>query len=85
LQVLKAADLYQLDRLKHLCERRIERYTDALNCTYLFQVADKFKAWELRAFCLEFIVRHANDLRTNSEFETLSPELLSEVTRALSR
>ena len=82
-QVLKAADLYQLDHLKRLCERRIERYTDAGNCTYLFQVADKFKALELRDFCLDFIVRHAHDLRTTSEFETLSPELLSEITRAL--
>lgn len=79
--------MHQLDYLKFLCEAKIERYTDCSNALYLFQVADKFKAWQLRSFCLEFIGKHWEQLKNElqaaagEQVEAMPPELLSEISR----
>lgn len=79
IQLLQAADLYQLEHLKSLCERKLERYVEVDNAAYLLRTADHFKANSLKSYCLEFFNKHYNQLHAMESFKMLQPELLREV------
>jgi hypothetical protein len=83
LETLQAADLYQLDHMKSICERKIERYVDTENVLYMFQMADKFKAPWLKGFCLKAIVKSHPKLHGTEPYQMLDPDLHSEIVRAL--
>lgn len=82
--VLQSADLYQLDHLKYICERKLQRFVDQENAVYLFQMADKFKASTLKQFCLKFVCKYHSTLQFSEQYQTLEPDLHSEIIRAMS-
>jgi speckle-type POZ protein len=83
LLVLQAADLYQLGHLKKICERKVERFVDTINAAYILQTADKFKAPQLKSFCLLFIAKNMAEVQISEGYQMLEPDLHSEITKTL--
>ena len=83
LLILQAADLYQLGHLKRTCERKLERFVDTGNAVYVLQTADKFKAAQLKSFCLLFIAENIGEVQHSEGYQMLEPDLHSEITKTL--
>jgi hypothetical protein len=73
--VLRAADIYGLDRLKQMCEDLIVQGLDLENVGYLLELADFHNASQLGRACVEFLCsRHAGnfaEIEASPQFETL--------------
>lgn len=63
-------------------KREWECYIDLDNVLYLFQVADKFKAPQLKRACLKVIVKNFDNSYTSDQYQMLEPDLNSEIMRA---
>lgn len=55
--VLRAADIYGLDRLKQMCEDLIVQGVDVDNVAYLLELADFHSAQQLGRACVNFLCR----------------------------
>ncbi|ELR18818.1 BTB/POZ domain containing protein [Acanthamoeba castellanii str. Neff] len=73
--VLRAADIYGLDRLKQMCEDLIVQGLDLENVGYLLELADFHNASQLGRACVEFLCRrHAGNfaaIEASPQFEAL--------------
>uniref|UniRef100_A0AC35TSD1 BTB domain-containing protein n=1 Tax=Rhabditophanes sp. KR3021 TaxID=114890 RepID=A0AC35TSD1_9BILA len=81
-----AADKYQIERLKSLCEVAMCNNLTCDNVCELFILADIYSAENLRAKCIEFINMHSVDVMVSSEwseFIQTHPLLLAQVYKAL--
>ena len=74
-----AADLYTLDRLKELCEARVQAELRIENSAELFKIADEVHATKIRSICLQHIVRHFNAVSKTDNFFDLSKEQILEI------
>jgi speckle-type POZ protein len=56
--LLAAADLYQLTRLRRICERRLCESVDVETAATTLALAEQNHAEELKRVCLDFVSRH---------------------------
>jgi len=86
LDLFSAADLYQLEDLKKLCEMKLSFGIDVANCINLLILGDLHQAQSLKAAALEFI---AKNMKKISEWKqsslTAYPKLMAEVLEMLSK
>ncbi|CAI2347560.1 unnamed protein product [Caenorhabditis sp. 36 PRJEB53466] len=84
--LIAAADKYQLDRLKVLCEQQMCYSLNTDNACVTLMLADMHSANQLRAHAINFINVNATDVMASEGWEDLvreHPKLLEEVFRAL--
>lgn len=81
--VMGLADLCTLDGLKVLCETTLKHSVDSENVCSLLRNADRYQARELKAFCENFILKHAADVARTKSFEELaqSPGLMLHIAK----
>ncbi|KAH0561620.1 hypothetical protein KQX54_018123 [Cotesia glomerata] len=87
LQVLKVADIYQIIKLKEICEYRLIMNMSTDNVLNIIDVADDHNAVNLRQEAIEFIVDHYETVFASDKFKELffrKQEMMFEVVRALS-
>ncbi|KAK4470078.1 hypothetical protein MN116_006542 [Schistosoma mekongi] len=85
-ELLAAADKYQLERLKIMCEEALVESLSVENACDIFGLADMHNAEQLKAHTLEFIMLHAHDVCETEGYEQLvrhRPRLLNECFRSL--
>ena len=58
-ELLFAADKYQLDRLKLMCEEELCSKLNVTNASQTLELADRHNATQLKEFCRDFIYRQA--------------------------
>eukprot|EP00045_Choanoeca_perplexa_P011742 m.125624 g.125624 ORF g.125624 m.125624 type:complete len:1086 (+) comp15752_c0_seq1:186-3443(+) len=80
LELLKAADQFQLPSLKTRCEEAIAGDIDGANCVKLLAVAHVVKADTLKTYAVEYIVGHWDDI-AKEDFQQLEAPLLFEVVK----
>ncbi|CAI58651.1 Speckle-type POZ protein homolog [Caenorhabditis elegans] len=84
--LIAAADKYQLDRLKVMCEQALCYQLTTDNASLTLMLADMYSASQLRAHSINFINVNANEVMDTEGWEDLvrdHPKLLEEVFRAL--
>ncbi|KAG5452460.1 Protein roadkill [Clonorchis sinensis] len=84
--LLAAADKYQLERLKTMCEEALVESLSVENCCDILGLADMHNADQLKAHTLEFIMLHAHDVCETEGYDQLvrhRPRLLNECFRSL--
>ncbi|TPP56080.1 Speckle-type POZ protein [Fasciola gigantica] len=84
--LLAAADKYQLERLKTMCEEALVESLTVENACDILGLADTHNAEQLKAHTLEFIMLHAHDVCETEGYEQLvrhRPRLLNECFRSL--
>lgn len=83
--LLYAADKYQLDHLKSLCEQQIICSLQIQNVARIIQVAHLHNAPELKRAALRFISKNAAAVRATKEWEQVKqcPEILDEVIQVM--
>jgi len=81
IEIIGAANYFKLDRLKSLCEIAIKDSIDIENAAYIFQVASRHEAWQLKAFTMDFIMENYDQVSNSKCFEDLDKPLLVEVTK----
>ncbi|CAL8099182.1 unnamed protein product [Calicophoron daubneyi] len=85
-ELLAAADKYQLERLKTMCEEALVESLSVENSCDILGLADMHNADQLKAHTLEFIMLHAHDVCETEGYEQLvrhRPRLLNECFRSL--
>lgn len=84
-EVLGLADHYTLEGLKHLCENQLIHSVEVDSVSHILRQADRYQAYELKQYCLGFILKNFDQVARTPGFDELSsaPGLLLEVTRAL--
>jgi speckle-type POZ protein len=84
-ELLYAADKYQLDDLKSLCERQLISILNFQNAARITQCAHLHNAPELKKATLQFISKNATAVRATKEWEQVKqcPEILDEVIQAM--
>ncbi|CAH8566772.1 unnamed protein product [Heterobilharzia americana] len=85
-ELLAAADKYQLERLKTMCEEALVESLSVENACDIFGLADMHNAEQLKVHTLEFIMLHAHDVCETEGYEQLvrhRPRLLNECFRSL--
>ena len=86
LDLLKAADKYQVLDLKKLCENEILELLTIENCVDFLTAADQSNALNLKTKVIDFIVKNAHVLIKKPEFKSMThlhPELWYELFRVM--
>ena len=80
-KLFAAADLYQLEKLKELCELKLCSRLDVSNCIDLLNFGDLHNAQKLKAAALEFVSRNLHKMKTSEWKQSLiaNPALMAEV------
>ncbi|MCH81140.1 ARM repeat protein interacting WITH ABF2 protein [Trifolium medium] len=60
--LLKAADQYLLDNLKHICEYTISKDISVENVSLIYAMAETSNATSLRYSCILFVLKHFDSL-----------------------
>lgn len=87
-ELLAAAEKYQLDQLKALCEERLCNITDISNAVAHLVLGDMYQAVGLKRMALQFVVRNMSAVvRTRDWRERLisQPALMAEVMEYMAR
>jgi len=79
-ELIEAANFYDLPELKALCEKLLYESMEVDNACYLLQVAIRFEASQLRAAAFEYIVQHFEDVSNTEMFIKLDHDLLRQIT-----
>jgi speckle-type POZ protein len=81
-ELLEAAEKYQIDQLKDLCEQQLIEITDIGNAVAHLFLGDRFQAMGLRKVAMKFVVQHFKAVMANPEWKQKlidSPALLAEI------
>jgi len=80
-ELFAAADLYQLEKLKELCEMKLCSRFDVSNCIDLLILGDLYNAQKLKAAGLEFVSKNLHKMKTSEWKESfiVHPALMAEV------
>jgi hypothetical protein len=73
------SDQLLVTRLKNLCEFKITNLVNLKNVAEIFDFAGHYEANQLKEFCMEFITRNLVTLIEAKQLETLSLNLLKEL------
>ncbi|XP_044586120.1 TD and POZ domain-containing protein 1-like [Cotesia glomerata] len=87
LQVLEVADIYQIIKLKEICELNLWSRMSIGNVLQIIDAADDHNAINLRQKAMEFILRRHKEVFPTNEFQELffrKQKLMLEIVRALS-
>jgi len=74
LELLEAAEKYNIVRLKAVCEAELAKHLDIDNVIDRLIVADTYRADQLKEAALHCITKHASDIVTTEHWETLCKE-----------
>lgn len=69
--LLKAADMFQIDGLRNLCVDRVEQEVTVGNAAFVVQVADAYNAQHLKTYCITFIMQNFREVIKSESFQTL--------------
>jgi len=80
-KLFAAADQYQLEQLKELCELKLCSRFDVSNCIDLLILGDLYNAQKLKASALEFVSRNIHKMKISEWKQSLIPHpaLMAEV------
>merc|ERR1712098_360644 len=80
-ELFAAADQYQLDKLKELCEMKLCSRLDVNNCINLLILSDLHSASSLKAAALEYMSKNVHKMNPSEWTESLiaHPALIAEV------
>jgi len=84
LELFSAADLYQLEDLKKLCEMKLSFGIDVANCINLLILGDLHQAQSLKAAALEFIAKNMKKISEWKQSLIANPNLMFEVLEMVS-
>lgn len=82
MDLLQAADLFCIDRLKNICEQTILSSIDIENAAGLLQTSDQHGALELREAALRYIINEFDSVSKTAGFQAMARanvELLLEI------
>ncbi|KAJ6225004.1 hypothetical protein RDWZM_003549 [Blomia tropicalis] len=85
-ELLAAADKYDLERLKVMCEESLCSNLSVESAAEVLILADMHSANQLKAHAIEFINTHATDIMDTTGWKTMinrQPHLIAEAFRAL--
>ena len=80
-ELLKAANLFQLERLLKMCEAELERCVSETSVANILAVADLHNASQLRRAGIAFVQKHSRSIPKDT-LETLPKGLLVEIIRS---
>merc|ERR1719480_287032 len=83
--LLAAADKYQLDLLKKICEERLCSTLEVTNCVEYLVLGDTYQTFKLRRRAMEIAVENIDSIMDTDVFKDLfkqTPELAWEVMKA---
>ena len=83
-ELLKAADKYQLDLLKNICEESLCSTLDVANCVEYLVLGDMYRTLKLKMMALRIVVENADSIIDKDVFKDFfkqKPELALEVTK----
>ena len=69
--LLRAADKYQLEHLKSLCEQRLSYDLQVSNSAETLVLAHTYQAKQLKKNALKYIVSHRGEVRKTKDWETV--------------
>jgi hypothetical protein len=68
-----------VDGHRELCEKEIELGVDVENVAWLFEIADKHRATQLKDFCFYFLIKHFEAVRKTEAFANLGQDALAQI------
>ena len=86
IELLQAANKYQLDRLKLICEEALYKTLSAESVAEILSLADLYNAAQLKNQAIEFISIHATEVIETDGWNRMvreNPHLVAEVFKAL--
>ena len=84
--MLAAADMYQLEHLKNICERKLLEQLSLENAVQLLIIADRYSAGHLKNKVKAFINSSPSDIFGTEDWKTLTvqyPRLLADLYTSL--
>lgn len=83
MDLLVAADMYQLENLKILCEIELMKQLGVDNAVQILKLADKHRVERLKKQAIGYIVENKKDIFDQAEFYGMGHELTYEVCQAM--
>jgi len=87
-ELLGAADKYQLEQLKALCEERLCSSLEIGNCVTYLVLGDMYQAHQLKRMALSFVVKNMSSVVRSKDWKErliCQPSLMAEVMEAMAR
>lgn len=79
IELLIAANKYDLERLKRLCEKHLVSLIDIDSALELLQLSDRHQGTELKRKCINFCTQHLEAIKVRDEFRKLSKSILLDI------
>jgi RCC1 and BTB domain-containing protein len=83
MELLNIGNMYQLERLKQLCEKLIRRNISIDSAADIFRGACTYQADELQTFALRFIMKNFGAVVKTESFAKLDKDLIVSILRAI--
>merc|ERR1719482_1537150 len=71
MDLFMAADQFGVERLKRLCERKILGAISIDNAAAILQAASRHHAYGLKQSCMNFLLRHFDEVSKTTAFEEM--------------
>ena len=87
-ELLAAADKYQLDHLKNICEDRLCSTLEVANCVEYLVLGDMYQTFKLKRMALRLVVENMDSITDTDVIKDLfkqKPELALEVMKAVKK
>ncbi|KAG8231548.1 hypothetical protein J437_LFUL008090 [Ladona fulva] len=78
-QVLVAADHILVDGLKSMCEVTLAHLLTLKNVSELYKFSDTYSAYQLRSYCLKYIVPNISALLESRALDTVDDDLFTDI------
>ena len=79
IELYMTADLYGIDKLKKICESKLQGLMSINNVGYMLQAAEDLQATSIRDQCIKFIVQNFDTVTKTESFQILSRSLILEI------
>lgn len=79
MELLNIADLYQLPYVVQICENYLFQNVSVTNAAYLFHIADRYHANQLRQYILHYILAEIEQVEETIDFINLPQDLSFEI------
>ena len=70
-ELLKAADMFRIEGLRNLCVEKVEQAVTVENAAFICQVADMHNAYNLKQYCITFIMQNFREVIKSQSFQSL--------------
>ncbi|XP_051161492.1 speckle-type POZ protein-like isoform X1 [Leptopilina boulardi] len=81
--LFESANIYDISKLKIICEQHLENGLAVYNVISIFELADRYNSLHLKKKCIEYVDKNYTTIKETKDFKDLNKDLTMELLDAI--